>query len=568
MKISVSNIKNLVNEAIEEAKLGKGGAFKAQPQVTTGAQGNTKDPNEGKFFPRLSYCFVKNDGPNGEAMYHIGLNYVYSQHADILKRFYEKTGKGFSVIKDNGRKDAVELDVPEQNIDLFKKYLPLTAEVLKKAATLTRNTKYDEKAIQGLADDIIKGINTAPNSEELKAYYDSVSKSWKEMMDKVNDPAIQQRLKNLGAYVPSGSNEFDSIDYQMSDETKAIALAQDPNATYITQEAGWKRLNREIIDPSKFIIVPVPSHKMVTKDVRERAATALGYGTYDAFKKMKRQGLITKGRQHKFDMKCQYLSSDKYFMYPVKMYDIANTRVMPGMEDYFETEERFINNLFGLPNDFAIKNKKKTDQDIEAYKKANPQTQVTTARTETMLANALFLMIRACRNYGITFSESGNVAEDIGAAVYRYEYQRAKDEYKMPRAEDIKLFAESVAAAVSVSLGIENAILKNFYSQRGTMSDDQAQKAFGDFLSITNAMSSEEGRKSGNRGITQLQMVVEGMGQKNYNWFVNFLETNGIQVVPEKQIGNELEEEVIDDKEENSVVKESFYKFLDKIEML
>ena len=547
-KIAVAELNNIIKKAVlNEAKINPfapkastTATAQQQPQVaqagnaaTAPQAGLKKTKDEGKYYPDVAYAFVKNDGPNGENICHLGINYVYDQHLPALQALHNKVNGAFAVSKKG--KSGIEIEIPEDKLNLFKRYIPV----------------------------IIKMLDMASQSDPKK------------LVSNMNDPAVKKRMQTIGGFFPN--NGFEGIDHQLTDANKAMILAQDPNATYVTQKEGWDELNREIIDPSNYIIVKVPSNHPITKDIRDTVARRLKYGSYDAFKKMKRGDVkngippLPSGRVHKFEMECraEAFRQNRGFTYPKKLYDIANTRQIPGTKNYFETEERFINNLFGIPNDIAKANKSATDAAI-AKTVASMPTAPVTGWTDTMLVNALNVMIRACRNVGINFKESGNVAEDIGSAIYQYEKKRAVDEYHIPKPADQEAFANSISAAISNSLNIENAIYRTYMNGQ-TMTDEEAQAAMGEYASISAAISSKKGRETGDKDIPFLKMVVENLSPRcSYDEFKRFLESRGVTIVGnEENLAEDAVEEIeVNDEPTNKAINESFYSLFDKIELL
>lgn len=565
-KYLVSDIKKMIRESIEEASLGKvrPGAIKPStaaptqiPQGQSGVKQSTTSSDEGKYFPVVSYCYRKNDGENGESIVHLGLAYVYDQHVPILQKMYSKMGGIFSVVKKG--KSIVELDINDANLDSFKKIIPTFQEILKRATTLTHNAKYDEKKLEELGTDITNALDATPTLEELEAYNSLVAKNWREMMNAVNDPNIKSRVKSLGAFYISNNGD-ETIDHRLTDRNKAIILAQDPSATYVTQKVAWEqKFNRTIVDENKFILVNYPNNKVVTKDIKEQVARKFGYGTYDNYKKLKRAGTVQRGRIHSFEMECQKRAQGFAFTYFIKMYDIANTQLMPGAEDIFETQEGYVNNLFGVPNDLANTNKAVIDASAKQAQTNAPLLQ--TDRTDTMLQNCLYIAIKACRNEGIPFKESGNIPEDIGGAIYEYEIKRADSTYHIPNPAARKTFAQSIAAAVSVSLGLENAIMSAFYNDHGDMTDKEAQDAYGEFNGFVAAFSSKEGREAGNATVTPLKMVNETMNENinDFNGFKNFLLKSGVNIINNEEMNDDIT---------SQMMEESFFEMYDKLERL
>ena len=589
-KIAVAELNNIIKKAVlNEAKINPfapkastTATAQQQPQVaqagnaaTAPQAGLKKTKDEGKYYPDVAYAFVKNDGPNGENICHLGINYVYDQHLPALQALHNKVNGAFAVSKKG--KSGIEIEIPEDKLNLFKRYIPVIIKMLDMASQSDpkKASKYDPQALQNLENDILESFKYMPSSEELANYNASVAKNWRELVSNMNDPAVKKRMQTIGGFFPN--NGFEGIDHQLTDANKAMILAQDPNATYVTQKEGWDELNREIIDPSNYIIVKVPSNHPITKDIRDTVARRLKYGSYDAFKKMKRGDVkngippLPSGRVHKFEMECraEAFRQNRGFTYPKKLYDIANTRQIPGTKNYFETEERFINNLFGIPNDIAKANKSATDAAI-AKTVASMPTAPVTGWTDTMLVNALNVMIRACRNVGINFKESGNVAEDIGSAIYQYEKKRAVDEYHIPKPADQEAFANSISAAISNSLNIENAIYRTYMNGQ-TMTDEEAQAAMGEYASISAAISSKKGRETGDKDIPFLKMVVENLSPRcSYDEFKRFLESRGVTIVGnEENLAEDAVEEIeVNDEPTNKAINESFYSLFDKIELL
>lgn len=442
---------------------------------------------------------------------------------------------------------------------------------------------YDPSFEDELITRIKDMVNKTPSQNDIEQANIKIADTWMDLLSNMKDPAIQQKLGNISGVISSsisnnvnkgkadvkGDNGFDA-GHQLSFKNKMQVFAQDPNATFVAQEFLWRKWGHEVIDPNKFIIITVPSKKHVDAADKDKGAQMAGFsGGNDEFKLRKKRGELQGGEIHAVKMNSQFVSSDDVYFYPIKVYDVANTRVMNGMQSSFldgpNQQRNLSNNLLGIPNAAAKSAQNTTNDDgssqLPVSTPSGPNTQL------DEIKNSIIAIVKS-RLQSSTPQETGNAERDI--VNYAYAYAKFLLSSSFPgisKPETKEAFCQGFTAAVAISVDIQD-----------DAAADYLQKAL-----------QNRGKDS-----TIKQLVVQW-----FNEYVDFLEdvykdvskklkANSMKKVVEEdnELGTQMpsikpisldkfeelcgvEDELYEEQEDmptESMLQESFFRFLDKME--
>ncbi|MEY2701429.1 MAG: hypothetical protein RLY43_49 [Bacteroidota bacterium] len=194
------------------------------------------------------------------------------------------------------------------SFDILKTEISQTKlDIVSPAERSEANTKYE---------DLLVHIITTLNSPETK-----------ELIAKISKLGIDPNISG------------ERFGHVLSPKNVLRAFASNPSATYLATRKQWRKFNRLILPNAKraFLFAAQPG------------------GTYDAKKAEDRLGVNQKDAKQyqqmgrKFDIVASGEDAASSF-YLVPYYDIADTFVIPGMDDKFVEEPGLVDNLTGYLN--------------------------------------------------------------------------------------------------------------------------------------------------------------------------------------------------------------------------
>jgi len=357
---------------------------------------------------------------------------------------------------------------------------------------------------------------------------------------------------------------------------KAEIFAQDPNATFVTQDFVWRDIfNHEVIDPNKFILVRVPSNnKTVTKDDRDYAAKKAGYtGGYDEYKALKKRGEVEGGELNAVRMGAKlHAQGTPAFTY-IKMYDVANTRPIPGLKSKFypgpDQERNLENNLLGIPNAAA-------KSAVPNYPTAAPATGDTSgAKNENidLVCDSLVSIVK--RNIGTAGPQlTGDPNRDIVNYAYVYAKFLLSAAFQgISKPETQEAFCQGFTAGVAHSLGVQDVQAADYLSRAlANRGKDSTIKQliyqwFNEYVELLTDIEKDVYKKL--KQMKPVKKVVEeeldetgaanglGIDIMSFDEFCDFM---GVDE------GEQLYEEQ-DDCVSKDALQESFFRFLDKMDL-
>jgi len=426
-------------------------------------------------------------------------------------------------------------------------------------------------------------VNKAVSQGEIEEANIKIADTWMELLSNMKDPNVQKRIGMISGIVSSsisnnvnrgkadvrGDNGFDA-GHQLSFRNKMQVFAQDPGATFVAQEFMWRAWGHEVIDPNKFIIITVPSKKKVSSDDRDKGAKMAGFGGgNDEFKLRKRRGEIEGGEVHAVKMNSQYVSSDNVQFYPVKVYDVANTRVIAGMQSKFldgpNQERNLSNNLLGIPNAAAKSMQSTTNDDGTSQMPISTPTGPNAQLDE--IKNSVVSIVKS-RLQSSTPQETGNAERDIVNYAYAYAKFLLRSAFPgISKPETQEAFCQGFTAAVAIAVDIQDDAaadyLQKALASRGKDSTIkqlvvQWFNEYVDFLEdVYKDVSKKLKANAGSKKVVEEDEAIAEQPTIKPVSLDKFEELCGVD--------NGLYE-VQEDVPTNNMLQESFFRFLDKME--
>lgn len=552
--------------------------------------------------------FYETQDPNmqDKEVLKIYMDYVHNIHAqryvDALNKQFPDVLHATKVSKNNVPKDvaknfmyAIKLIALPDQTDEFIQKIPDIVDLLYQFKTVNKMTKvsfvYDETFRDEFKQKFADIAEKTPNEKDIEEANMRIADTWMDLLSTLKDPATLNKLNSInGAIYPMasaaasrntqapdtfGDNGFES-GHALSFRNRMQVFAQDPNATFVTQKFAWEKYyNHEVIDPTRFILVTIPSHKKVDLSDRDKGAQKAGYaGGYDEFKTRKKRGELQGGELHAVRMNAQKASNDDVFFTTVKMYDVANTRPIPGMQSKFLPGAGQLrdleNNVMGIPNAAARK------AGVAPVAAAPiPQTTSNGSNDQVQLIKDSLVAIVKKEVQSSTPAETGNAERDIVNYAYAYaKFLLATAFQGISKPETQEAFCQGFVAGVAVAVGIEDPQAANYLqSALANRGKDSTIKQlivqwFNEYVDLMDAVRIDVQKKlirmakpkAGQKVVEE--MDEEGLGTTNVNIkplsLGQFEELFGIT-------DDGLYEEQ-DDEIEDMQLQESFFRFLDSME--
>ena len=397
---------NWLNEALEEVRNLDFGTTPSQ-SVATSTQGQAPvaaAPAHSKgqtWFPSPQYAYFADE--NGNYKLVVRLKGIHAQHQNRLVdkwnqqygSFMEAVIKRLDKSTDKNSAAPIDLIVNPENEDDLKAAAPAIAQdIASENGKGGRNNTgipgfYSDRAIKEFPSKLVAVVESAPTKEEIEKSEERKAMTLDSLMAKINDPEIISKIGKITGVVnwqPASLVNGLSPAHQLSNGNKMEVYIQLPNATFVTNTWTWlNKYNRTIKDLSEYAIVKKPSNNK-PKDLKafNKAAELNGYkdasgklSPYDYYMSLKN------AKDPKTGEKLNLLSQAQIFavealanMYTPtstdfiseKVYDVANTELIPGARDVWAEEVDFKDNLQGIANDAAL------NADIKAAAEANNAT--------------------------------------------------------------------------------------------------------------------------------------------------------------------------------------------------
>lgn len=364
-------------------------------------------------------------------------------------------------VVDKSNKEKVVLKV---NIDLKNEIPNYIAKI---GESIKQLNEYSEASIDNFCTRLYDVIDNVVTSNDTKNAERVTISNWKEMLERLNDPKVRQRLLNYQM-----SNQYaKSYGNVLSPTNKQDILDQFPNASFVVERSTWeKKFNRKVMPNAQRIVVTKPYGSSFNLDL-DAAAKRCGFDSYEDAKEKTKNATQVLNRIKIEASRGKYTNFVK-----VIMYDVSQT-IPPSnpKDDVWTNEIGLSNNILGVLNQNA-----KDFDDKEASgsvkKQLDMNKQAVDAATEARWKNRRIALANLCRKYDINISDlySASDADFIAKTAYRYAYKIIPSSYGVVRDIDIKRIALMCAVAVCISSDcqIPQSLSSIYYSQTNLTEGD------------------------------------------------------------------------------------------------
>lgn len=413
-----------------------------------------------------------------ETKYIISVSGIYEEDIPELNSVSDGSFQ-FSAKATNSGVRAIFLQIKSDEVDNF----------LNKAKEL--KDKFNELKFYNIAevDNFIQQVGdvveSTPNTKDIEKNSENISKTWRDLLTTLRDPKVRERFLLLQT-TPTFRKIFKDEYLPLSKENVRRVLLSDPQATFVTNISTWRRtFNREVIDKSQFVIIKRVDNNKISPLVMNRLPEVKELGGWEK---------LSKDYNYQYDnptlfnfikkARITYKLGEIFF--DSKVYDVRNTKLIPGMEDNFLKLPNLIDNLRGEINQAAIELKNKEYEDKnEVAPDFNERTVGTNKSYLTRFKNELLKM---CENKGIHINETNNVGDTIVEAAYYYAY-KVSTSLNILKEENKKQFAASLALVVAHSLGIDSENMRKYLSyvpsvHKDDVLNDLSAKIHGVYMQI------------------------------------------------------------------------------------
>ena len=206
-----------------------------------------------------------------------------------------------------------------------------------------------------LGNQLVNKIAECPTQQDLKAMKDTIGGNFMEMLQKLQDLKIQNKMFNWQVH-NYWLNKY-NWGWVLSRSNAMLILGQKPDATFVTTENGWnKDFNRTVKPGAQRMIYYKPDYKghNYPQWVKDKAAQSIiNPATNQPFLNWNDAVSQIKGNKqkyHQLDLKAQQIAGI-HCTHPVWGYDVTDT--IPPQDpskDVWAQQAGLVNNLFGQLN--------------------------------------------------------------------------------------------------------------------------------------------------------------------------------------------------------------------------
>ena len=302
--------------------------------------GSTKE-----WSPQVKIARVKHDDNTNTDKMIITITWVKAQDYSVLASNCNKIAPDvFTLTKKPGDTVSFDIIVNLDKIDEFKNnYIDTIVDVLRKTM------HYTKSSLDSLGESIVDKVNEAPTPQEIAQSRETIAGNWMDMLNKMNDPEVRKKLLLYQTTV-SYEREYG---WKLSPNNVHEILAQNPLATFVTSERGWKReFNRTVNLGAKAILIDKAVPTSLSKSQLDAAARKRGFDSYDdASKKTNKSTQVLRAIQNQANM--DFNGYKEYTK--ARVYDVSDTTPIDPSHDLWMEKVGLSNNLIGT---LKIKQKK------------------------------------------------------------------------------------------------------------------------------------------------------------------------------------------------------------------
>ena len=443
-----------------------------------------------------------------------------SQGGEIFTFKPAADNKGVNVNDGDDKKGSflLEFIVNADKREEFKALLPKMVEIMRNS----KNHKYSEEFLDNFEQNIINKVDSLPTIEDLQNSREKMTKNWKELVSKLNDPEFRSKIIR---YAFSENGEVKEV--ELSPKNAREILLQNPSATFVTDIPTWANMfKRRVVNLENKIIVTKPLNTWVNKQKRNEASMELYHVSFDEL--MAKCNSVEEKNQYKHGID-KYITrkEGRILYYKTVVYDIADTEPIDQNEDPFAASP-VKNNIPGSANSpYATNNPNASagnTGDVEAR----------IGISGAYLEKYKEWLYKKCTASKVDVSNYLKLPSEecVTRLIYAYAYENA-DEQGQVTGEDRNAFATAVLLGVCAVLGLRT----NFTNM--TISDELARLSWPVFIELSSPpadiynditpQTQDQTQQDGEDNYAPVKMVSENTST-SFEDYINILKSKGVKI--------------------------------------
>lgn len=356
------------------------------------------------------------------------------------------------MLKNNNDGKSLFLVVKANMLDNFLNTIPSIEQKMNELE------HYNTESLNAFFVKVKDIIEQTPTAKDKEKNTENINKTWKDLLQTLKDPKVREKFLLLQT-TPTFAKLFNESNLILSPNNVRRVLLSDPQATFVTNIVTWRNtFNREVIDTSQFVMIKRVDNNAISSKVMDRLPEVKAQGGWRTLCKKYHNNLDC-GVLYGLIKKARKTFNLGELFYESKVYDVRNTRLIPGMEDKFLTVPGLVNNLSGEINQGAMALKtKEYEEKNEPMPDLNAKTDGVSERKLTIFKNNLMKM---CETKGLKVIDLGNDADTILECAYQYALN-ASSALNILKDSNKQQFAASLALVVAHSLGIDSQLMRKY----------------------------------------------------------------------------------------------------------
>ena len=426
-------ISNVLNEAF--------GGFNKFQKYKKKAPADPNAPRKGKL--QMEHPMVKKakSSVTGEEKEYIAayLTHVWADGAQKLAdAINSSVPKHVMDAQVDGNKVLLRVNISAKN--------EIPTVINKMCAGIKQLNDYDEAHVEGICDRFFNFIDTVATGEDLENAKKRSISTWKEMLEKLNDPDVRKRLLK---YQMSNdyARQYGNV---LSPGNVKRVLDQFPSASFVVERSTWERVfNRTIMPNAQRIVVQKPLNSYPSRKELDMAAQKCGFANYlEAKSKTKNATQVMNKIKIEADRICTHFI-------PVVMYDVSQT-IPPSdpTKDVWTNEIGLLDNISGALNQKAQEFDDTMGTSMKATADTNKDIINRTYENQWKYRRAQLQNFCAKKGIDLNVIQNEDDANFVAKATYLYA-KSVMPSYGIIKEDEINKLAVMCAAAMCISCGIE-----------------------------------------------------------------------------------------------------------------
>ena len=350
--------------------------------------------------------------------------------------------------------------------------------VLSKLEAAIKDTgEYNERSVEKVCSQIYDTVDSVATEEDMKNADTRRFQNWKDMLQKLQDPEVRQRLLRYQT-----SNTYaKSYGHVLSANNVREVLDQCPTASFVVQRSTWQNIfNRQIKPGAQRIVVVRPIKSKPTMADLDAAAISQGFKSYYDAKAKLGSGKNSTHKSTQWLSEINNIAQSKARTFQrVIMYDVADT--IPPSDpalDVWTNQIGLSDNITGILNDRAQAfDDSITSGDAKARKDANKE--AVSKEQAARWMNRKYTLIMLCKQKNIDVEKLKGLPDNQFIAKASYEYAKAlMPSYGIIHPTQVEKISGTVAVAICFSSGCDvPPNLARFIYSTGNTSDAEYKVA-------------------------------------------------------------------------------------------